>query len=80
MFRVASLTVLVSGLLSLGAYHQPGGLKFAERPLPFNSTVSHFFLPFERPTASDLDILADPDPVGDVLHVLMQTYKAHERL
>lgn len=80
MFRVASLTVLVSGLLSLGAYHQPGGLKFAERPLPFNSTVSHFSLPFERPSAGDLDILADPDPLGNDLHILMLNYTAYDSM
>ncbi len=80
MFRVASLTVLVSGLLSLGAYHQPGGLKFAERPLPFNSTVSHFSLPFERPSGGDLDILADPDPLGNDLHILMLNYTAYDSM
>lgn len=80
MFRVASLTVLVSGLLSLGAYDQPGGSKFAERSLPCNSTSSHFLLPLGRTAPEDFDVNAftDPDPVGSDLHILMLNYTAYD--
>lgn len=80
MFRVASLTVLVSGFLGLSAYHQQGGPKFAERPLPVNSSQDHFFLPLERPVFFDVDhyTLADPEPVSSDLRILMLNYTAYD--
>lgn len=77
MFRVASLTALVAGLLSLGAYYQPGPPKFAERPLPFNSTVDQYLQMFGRqlPAAEGL---AEPDPLSGNLHILMLNYTAYD--
>ena len=75
MLRVASLAVLVAGLLSLAAY-QSGAPKFLDRPFPANSTVANFFLNGERLAPEELELTSADSVRG--LRVLMLNYSAYD--
>lgn len=74
MFRVASLVLMVASFLSLGAYRHPLGSGFAERALPYNSSMSRFST---VPEAGYSD-LSDPEPLNGSLHILMLNYTAYD--
>ncbi|MCC6461293.1 MAG: T9SS type A sorting domain-containing protein [Saprospiraceae bacterium] len=81
MLRNTSFAVLVTGLLSLGAY-QSGNPKFADRPFPVNSSVARFFLDDARPAPEETAAseLAEADSVSSDLHILMLNYTAYDSM